>query len=70
MPTWEEFTEWASHEARAAGGRPALRRRWERLRLLASKVEEQLPEGEVVSLLGKPASQLDPEENDVKALVA
>ena len=70
MPTWDDFAEWAIQQSLEAGGRKALRRRWTALRNLAGKVAESLAPGEIESLLGKPYDQLDPEHNDLKALVA
>jgi hypothetical protein len=70
MPTWEEFAEWAIEQAAQSSGRKALRRRWATLRALAEKVSKKIPAREIEALLGKPYDQLDPEHNDLKALVA
>jgi hypothetical protein len=70
MPTWDEFVDWAMRAASQTTGRAALRRRWSALRLLAEQVAAKLPEEEVDALLGKTFAQLDPEHNDLKALVA
>jgi hypothetical protein len=70
MPTWDDFVDWAMRAASQATGRVSLRRRWSALRLLAEQVAAKLPEKEVIALLGKPFDQLDPEHNDLKALVA
>ena len=70
MPTWDEFVDWAMRAASQSTGRAALRRRWSALRLLADQVAAKLPEEEVTALLGKTFGQLDPEHNDLKALVA
>lgn len=70
MPTWDEFVEWAIGQATAEGGRRALRRRWVTLRALADDVAREVPAEEIEALLGKPYEQLDPEHNDLKALVA
>lgn len=70
MPKWDDFVEWAIGQAAEAGGRKALRRRWATLRALAEQVSKKLLPGEVEALLGKPYEQLDPEHNDLKALVA
>jgi hypothetical protein len=69
-PTWSEFVAWATLQAAQASGRPALRRRWVGLRALANQVKDQIGPEEVRRLLGKDFSQLDPEHNDLKALVA
>lgn len=70
MPTWDDFVEWAMDQAAESGGRKALRRRWATLRALAEQVSKQVPPAEIQALLGKPYDQLDPEHNDLKALVA
>ena len=70
MPTWDDFVEWAIEQAAQTGGRKALRRRWATLRALAEQVSKQVPAQEIEALLGKPYDQLDPEHNDLKALVA
>jgi hypothetical protein len=70
MPTWGEFVEWAVEQAAEASGRKALRRRWASLRKLADQVASNVSPGNIESLLGKPYEQLDPEHNDLKALVA
>lgn len=70
MPTWDEFVEWALEQAVDAGGRRALRRRWETLRELAEEASTKLKASEIEALLGKPYERLDPEHNDLKALVA
>jgi len=51
-------------------GRPALRRSWQTLRDLAAKHSPQLDDSEIQRLLGKAYDDLDPEKNDLKALVA
>src|SRR5882672_1994315 len=70
MPTWDEFVDWAVAQANTAGGRKALRRRWAALRTLAEAVSKEMKPGEIEALLGKPYDELDPEHNDLKALVA
>jgi len=70
MPTWDDFAEWATQQAAETGGRKALRRRWAMLRALADLVARSVSPSEIESLLGKPYDQLDPEQNDLKALVA
>src|SRR5947208_3423187 len=70
MPTWDSFVEWSLEQAAEVGGRRALRRRWATLRKLAQETAERIPPAEVIALLGKPYEQLDPEHNDLKALVA
>lgn len=70
MPTWDDFVEWAIDQATESGGRKALRRRWVTLRALAEKVSKKVSSAEIQALLGKPYEQLDPEHNDLKALVA
>lgn len=70
MPTWDDFVDWAMRAAAQTTGRASLRRRWSALRLLAEQVAAKLPENEVTALLGKTFDQLDPEHNDLKALVA
>lgn len=70
MPTWDDFVEWAMDQAAESGGRKALRRRWATLRALAEQVSKKVPAAEIQALLGKPYDQLDPEHNDLKALVA
>lgn len=70
MPTWDEFVEWAIQQSADSGGRKALRRRWTTLRALADQVADKISPAEIQLLLGKPYEQLDPEHNDLKALVA
>lgn len=70
MPDWKEFVEWAGALAVESGGRKALRRRWGRLRSLAAEVASKIPPKDIEALLGKPLKALDPEHNDLKALVA
>lgn len=70
MPTWNDFVKWALEQTAEAGGRKALRRRWATLRALAAKVAKKIPAKDIEALLGKPYDQLDPEHNDLKALVA
>ncbi|MGH7409723.1 MAG: hypothetical protein ACREJ6_01485 [Candidatus Methylomirabilis sp.] len=70
MPDWKAFVEWARGQAAEAGGRKALRRRWERLRALAAEATANIPPKDIETLLGKPLGSLDPEQNDLKALVA
>lgn len=70
MPTWTEFAAWALQQAASSGGRTALRRRWATLRKLADEVARAVPPAEIEALLGKRFDELDPEHNDLKALVA
>ena len=68
---WHDFASWMLSEAgKSKGGREALRRRWRSLRQLAEEVLPQLSEAEVETLLGKGRADLDPEANDLKAVVA
>jgi hypothetical protein len=68
---WSGFTSWLREEAATGGvGRASLRRRWVNLRALAQTILPQLERAEVVRLLGKEPEALDPEENDLKAVVA
>lgn len=70
MRTWNDFVDWALEQAADGGGRKALRRRWATLRSLADRVAQAVSASEIEALLGKPYDQLDPEHNDLKALVA
>ena len=70
MPDWKGFVEWVRELAAGGGGRKALRRRWDRLRALAADAGSKIPAKDVQALLGKPLEALDPEQNDLKALVA
>lgn len=70
MAKWSEFVEWAFVQAAGTGGRKALRRRWAGLRKLAQEAAAKLSPKEIEALLGKPVEALDPEHNDLKALVA
>jgi len=69
--TWEGFCSYflKTAEGRAAG-RKSLRRGWRSLRELAEKCTAQLDEKEIHDLLGKGRDELDPEKNDLKALIA
>lgn len=51
-------------------GRASLRRDWRHLRVLADEVFPQIPDEVAHALLGKAKEAADPEENDVKALIA
>ncbi len=71
MRTWDEFAGFCSELGVSKGkGRKSLRRRWTHLRALAEHVIVRLPPKQVLSLVGKTVDQLDPEENDLKAIVA
>lgn len=69
--TWESFALYCRsiHEETKIG-RASLRRKWSSLRKLAGTALKVLPAEEVVSLLGKRPSELDPELNDLKAVVS
>ena len=68
---WSEFVDFCSDlRARQKQGRPSLRRRWSALRDLYREVLPALTATEIHNLLGKRADELDPEENDFKAVVA
>lgn len=52
-------------------GRQSLRRRWVALRaLFGSKVLPNITDSHTQELLGKTIKELDPEENDIKALIS
>jgi len=51
-------------------GRASLRRKWSNLRELADRGLAQLSAEEIAALLGKQPSELDPEHNDLKAIVS
>jgi len=51
-------------------GRKSLRRKWSNLRQLASRVLPQISDSELMALLGKKRNELDPEENDLKAITS
>lgn len=70
MPSWDDFVEWAIEQAGEVVGRKALRRRWAELRKLAEQVSKEVDPNEIRELLGKSYEELDPENNDLKALVA
>lgn len=70
MPSWDDFIEWALEQAGNPAGRKALRRRWTSLRALAEEVKARISADEVRHLLGKDFDELDPEQNDLKAIVA
>ena len=70
MPEWEAFVEWGLEQGKNSGGRQALRRRWANLRALASEAATKISPAEIEALLGKPLADLDPEQNDLKALVS
>ena len=68
---WRAFADWMLSEAKKSkSGREALRRRWEHLRRLADEVLPKIHESEIKALLGKRRVDLDPEVNDLKAIVA
>ncbi len=67
---WEGFADYCKALAAEQGtGRKSLRRDWTNLRGVAAKVLERIPDEVVMSLLGKAKTALNPEENDLKALV-
>lgn len=69
--SWGEFSRFLIGEAAATGyGRQALRRRWTNLRALAGRCSTTVTDAEINTLLGKTRESLDPEANDMKALVA
>ena len=69
---WDEFTALCRRLAENQNiGRASLRRPWKALwRLYHNRVRPSLTDADIERLLGKPPDQLDPEENDLKALVA
>ncbi len=70
--TWEGFAEFVRtlHKAQKMG-RKALRREWSAIRdLVEREVLSRLTQAEISLLLGKRVDELDPEENDLKALAA
>jgi len=70
-PSWNEFASWILDRAmEAPTGRASLLRRWQHLRSLAKTALRDVPDSEIVTLLGKPKEQLDPETNDLKAAIA
>jgi len=67
----EAFARFCQSLAVGVGaGRPSLRRDWQHLRRLSQQALAQLPEAEVVRLLGRGREELDPERNDLKAITA
>ncbi len=70
--TWDEFAEYAQSLQRTQKtGRQALRREWTALRTLFEReVRPHFTAEEINRLLGKRFDELDPEENDLKALIA
>lgn len=69
--TWESFALFCrSLQAETGMGRASLRRKWSNLRQLANRVLGDLSAEEVASLLGKQPIELDPEHNDLKAVVS
>ena len=69
--TWKAFSEFCgSLQSESGKGRKSLRRKWSNLRELTSRVLPHIPDSELMSLLGKHASELDPEENDLKAIAS
>ncbi len=67
---WEGFADYCKALAAEQGtGRKSLRRDWTNLRAVAARVIESIPDEIVMSLLGKAKTALNPEENDLKALV-
>jgi hypothetical protein len=67
---WEGFADYCKALAAEQGtGRKSLRRDWTNLRAVAARVIESIPDEVVMSLLGKAKTALNPEENDLKALV-
>ncbi len=68
---WEDFAKWLRDLTRQSkGGRGALRRRWQHLRGLADEALAQISDAEIRMLLGRERHELDPELNDLKAIVA
>jgi len=69
--SWINFSQFMIRETAATEyGRQALRRRWTNLRALAERCSTSVTDGEINALLGKGREALDPEANDMKALVA
>lgn len=68
---WEGFAEFCNGLAsRQKVGRASLRREWGALRALAATVLPEIPDQVVEELLGKRKLSVDPEENDLKAVVS
>lgn len=68
---WPQFAEWMLGRARnTKGGRVSLQRRWPHLRQLAADALQVISAEEVKRLLGRDVGDLDPERNDLKAIVA
>ena len=69
--TWEQFARFLTCKTAAIDyGRQALRRRWTNLRALAAECSTTVTDAEINALLGKSRQDLDPEANDMKALVS
>jgi hypothetical protein len=69
--SWKRFSQYMACETGTTGyGRQALRRQWRNLRSLASTCSAKISDAEISGLLGKSRASLDPEKNDLKALVA
>jgi hypothetical protein len=69
--SWDGFAKFIVAEAKTTKyGRQALRRRWKHLRDLVKRCAAEVPDNEIQNLLGKTRHSLDPEANDMKALVA
>lgn len=69
--SWDSFADFCEQlQSHSVKGRATLRRKWPNLRALAARVVPQVAEGELLRLLGKHADELDPEENDLKALAS
>ena len=71
MTDWKSFASWILAEGRkTAAGRAALRRRWRELKLLAEEASASLSDSEIETMLGRSRSALDPDKNDLKAIIA
>lgn len=69
--SWINFSRFLIRETATIGyGRQALRRRWANLRDLAERCLTSVTDDEINAFLGKGREALDPEANDMKALVA
>ncbi len=68
---WEGFVDFCRKLAEhRKTGRASLRREWRHLRDLTEQVAANIPDELVHDLLGKSWATVDPEENDLKALLS
>jgi len=68
---WTNFLRLVREKEKSMGrGRKALRRKWSNLKKVFHEFSHTINDEEIKRILGKGKDELDPEENDLKAIIA